>query len=217
MNRPHRISTTVLLESAWVLRSVYGLAGEEAAAALRAFSGLPGDSVESPDLIAEALGRAEKGRIGGVMVESCGCVVVGTEGVSAHGDGRLFHSAAASLILPASPASRKTNSPICVLGPRRTGAPHRGHIHAGPAGMAIQPRRDATRGRWARHHPHRPPPRAAALIGNPRTEALGRAEKGMAVADALHLGAAARCEALPTFDRRLIERAGDAPVRVAEP
>ena len=94
------VSTTVLLESAWVLRSVYGLAGEEAAAALRAFSGLPGVSVESPDLIAEALGRAEK---------------------------------------------------------------------------------------------------------------------GMDVADALHLGAAARCEALLTFDRRFIELAGDAPVRVMEP
>ena len=94
------VSTTVLLESAWVLRSVYGLAGEEAAAALRAFSGLPGVSVESPDLIAEALGRAEA---------------------------------------------------------------------------------------------------------------------GMDVADALHLGAAARCEALLTFDRRFIELAGDAPVRVTEP
>ena len=94
------VSTTVLLESAWVLRSVYGLAGEEAAAALRAFSGLPGVSVESPDLIAEALGRAET---------------------------------------------------------------------------------------------------------------------GMDVADALHLGAAARCEALLTFDRRFIELAGDAPERVTEP
>ena len=94
------VSTTVLLESAWVLRSVYGLAGEEAAAALRAFSGLPGVSVESPDLIAEALGRAET---------------------------------------------------------------------------------------------------------------------GMDIADALHLGAAARCEALLTFDRRFIELAGDAPVRVTEP
>ena len=94
------VSTTVLLESAWVLCSVYGLAGEEAAAALRAFSGLPGVSVESPDLIAEALGHAEK---------------------------------------------------------------------------------------------------------------------GMDVADALHLGAAARCKVLLTFDRRFIERAGDAPVRVAEP
>ena len=48
-------------------------------------------------------------------------------------------------------------------------------------------------------------------------EALGRAETGMDVADALHLGAAARCEALLTFDRRFIELAGDAPVRVTEP
>ena len=55
------VSTAVLLESDWVLRSVYGFAGEEIAAALRAFSGLPGVSVESPSLIAEALDRAEKG------------------------------------------------------------------------------------------------------------------------------------------------------------
>ena len=94
------ISTTVLLESAWVLRSVYGLAEEEVAAALRAFAGLPGISLESPDLTAEALDRAEK---------------------------------------------------------------------------------------------------------------------GMDFADALHLGAAARCEALLTFDRRFVELAGDTLVRVAEP
>ncbi len=55
------VSTTVLLESDWVLRSVYGFAGEEVATALRAFSGLPGVSVESPTLIAEALDRTEKG------------------------------------------------------------------------------------------------------------------------------------------------------------
>ena len=48
-------------------------------------------------------------------------------------------------------------------------------------------------------------------------EALDRAEKGMDFADALHLGAAARCEALLTFDRRLIDLATDAPVRVMEP
>jgi len=55
------VSTTVLLESEWVLRSVYGLAGTAAAAALRAFAGLPGISVERPDLISDALDRAEKG------------------------------------------------------------------------------------------------------------------------------------------------------------
>lgn len=55
------VSTTVLLESEWVLRSVYGLAREEVAKALRAFLGLPNVSVESPNLLIEALDRAEKG------------------------------------------------------------------------------------------------------------------------------------------------------------
>ena len=39
----------------------------------------------------------------------------------------------------------------------------------------------------------------------------------MDFADALHLGAAAGCEAMLTFDRRFIEAAGDAPVRAEEP
>lgn len=55
------VSTTVLLECEWVLRSVYGLAAEDAASALRAFSGLPGVTVESPNLLVEALDRAAKG------------------------------------------------------------------------------------------------------------------------------------------------------------
>ena len=55
------VSTTVLLECEWVLRSVYGLSGEDVAAALKAFSGLPGVTVESPYLLREALDRAEKG------------------------------------------------------------------------------------------------------------------------------------------------------------
>ncbi|MCY3857097.1 MAG: type II toxin-antitoxin system VapC family toxin [Rhodospirillales bacterium] len=54
-------STTVLLESEWVLRSVYGFAPEEIAAALRAFAGLPGVAVENPSRIAAALDRAEAG------------------------------------------------------------------------------------------------------------------------------------------------------------
>ncbi|MCY3596595.1 MAG: type II toxin-antitoxin system VapC family toxin [Rhodospirillales bacterium] len=54
-------STTVLLESEWVLRSVYGFAPEEVAAALRAFAGLPGVVVENPGRIAAALDRAEAG------------------------------------------------------------------------------------------------------------------------------------------------------------
>ena len=93
-------STSVMLESEWVLRSVYGFAGEEVAMALRSFSGLANVSVENPVLLAEALDRAEK---------------------------------------------------------------------------------------------------------------------GMDFADALHLGAAARCEAMLTFDRRFIEMAREAPVRVMEP
>ncbi len=93
------VGATVLLESEWVLRSVYGLAGTEVAAALRAFAGLREVTVENPVLLAEALDRAEQ---------------------------------------------------------------------------------------------------------------------GMDFADALHLGAAARCEAMLTFDRRFIQAARDAPVRVLE-
>ena len=54
-------STTVLLESEWVLRSVYAFSREEVAAALRAFAGLPHVSVENPVMLAEALDRAENG------------------------------------------------------------------------------------------------------------------------------------------------------------
>ena len=53
--------TTVLLESEWVLRSVYGFSAIEVAQALRDFAGLPGVSVENPLLLAEALLRAEQG------------------------------------------------------------------------------------------------------------------------------------------------------------
>ncbi|MCY4515008.1 MAG: type II toxin-antitoxin system VapC family toxin [Candidatus Tectomicrobia bacterium] len=55
------VSTTVLLESEWVLRSVYGFLADEVAAALRAFSGLPGVSVENPALLLEALDLTERG------------------------------------------------------------------------------------------------------------------------------------------------------------
>lgn len=97
---PVYASATVLLETEWVLRSVYGLAAADVARALRGFAGLPGVSVENPVLLAEALHRAEQ---------------------------------------------------------------------------------------------------------------------GMNFADALHLGAAAQCEALLTFDRRFIETAKDGPVQVLEP
>lgn len=55
------VSTTVLLECEWVLRSVYGFDGRNVAAALRAFAGLRNVSVENPDRLAEALDRAETG------------------------------------------------------------------------------------------------------------------------------------------------------------
>ena len=48
-------------------------------------------------------------------------------------------------------------------------------------------------------------------------ESLDRAQNGMDFADALHLGAAAQCDAMLTFDRRFIKLAGDTPIRVMEP
>ena len=39
----------------------------------------------------------------------------------------------------------------------------------------------------------------------------------MDFADALHLGAAARCESMLTFDQRFIRAAADGPVSVREP
>ena len=60
------VSTTVLssfdeLRSEWVLRSFYGFTAGKVAAALRAFSGLPGVLVENPVLLTQALDLAEKG------------------------------------------------------------------------------------------------------------------------------------------------------------
>ena len=52
---------TVMLEAEWVLRSVYDHKGPQVAAALRAFAGLPGVTVEAPDRLAAALDRAEAG------------------------------------------------------------------------------------------------------------------------------------------------------------
>ena len=55
------VGTTILLESDWVLRSVYGFSGSEVASALRALAGLPNVRVESPAMLAEALDCAENG------------------------------------------------------------------------------------------------------------------------------------------------------------
>ena len=55
------VSATVLLETEWVLRSVYGLPANEIAAALRAFVGQPTVAVESPRLFADALDFVDRG------------------------------------------------------------------------------------------------------------------------------------------------------------
>ena len=55
------VSTTVLLESEWVLRSAYGFSSQQVAAGLRGLAGLPTVTVESPVLLAEALERVENG------------------------------------------------------------------------------------------------------------------------------------------------------------
>jgi predicted nucleic-acid-binding protein len=55
------VSTTVLLETEWVLRSVYGFAHAQVAKALRAFAGLPNITVEDPGLAAQALAWMDAG------------------------------------------------------------------------------------------------------------------------------------------------------------
>ena len=55
------VSTTVLLESEWVLRSAYGFSSQQVAAGLRGLAGLPTVTVESPTLLAEALKGVENG------------------------------------------------------------------------------------------------------------------------------------------------------------
>jgi predicted nucleic acid-binding protein len=49
------VCTTVLLETEWVLRSVYGLTSVEAAKALSAFAGLESVTLEDAPLVAKAL------------------------------------------------------------------------------------------------------------------------------------------------------------------
>ncbi|QMW23147.1 type II toxin-antitoxin system VapC family toxin [Sandaracinobacteroides saxicola] len=55
------ISTTVLLESEWVLRSAYGFAPAAVIAALRKLAGLPGVTLEDPALAARALDWSSRG------------------------------------------------------------------------------------------------------------------------------------------------------------
>jgi predicted nucleic-acid-binding protein len=55
------IPTTVLLETEWVLRSAYDFTAKQIARALRGLAGLPGVTVESPSLLAQALDGTEQG------------------------------------------------------------------------------------------------------------------------------------------------------------
>lgn len=55
------VATTVLLESEWVLRSVYAYEAERLATALTAFAGLPHVTLEDPPATAKALGWMKDG------------------------------------------------------------------------------------------------------------------------------------------------------------
>ncbi len=55
------VSTTVILETEWVLRSVYSYHPARVCTALRSFAGLPRVSLEDPALVATALDRTAHG------------------------------------------------------------------------------------------------------------------------------------------------------------
>ena len=55
------VPTSVLLETEWVLRSGYGFEARRLVGALRDFAGLPGVTLEDPQLTAMALDWAEQG------------------------------------------------------------------------------------------------------------------------------------------------------------
>jgi len=55
------VSTTVLLECEWVLRSVYDFSRREVVAALRAFLGLPGVAAENTAALVRAFDFADGG------------------------------------------------------------------------------------------------------------------------------------------------------------
>jgi predicted nucleic acid-binding protein len=55
------VTTTVLLETEWVLRGAYGYRGARLAAALAAFAGLPTVTLEAPAMAAAALGALAQG------------------------------------------------------------------------------------------------------------------------------------------------------------
>ena len=55
------VCTTVLLETEWVLRSVYGFTPVEVTKALSAFAGLPGVTLEDAAMVAKAFGWTARG------------------------------------------------------------------------------------------------------------------------------------------------------------
>ena len=55
------LAKTVLLETEWVLRNLYGFSASAVAGALRALGGMPNVHVESPGEVAEALDWANRG------------------------------------------------------------------------------------------------------------------------------------------------------------
>jgi predicted nucleic-acid-binding protein len=55
------VATTALLETEWVLRSGYDFAAARICAAFEAFAGLPGVTVEDPDLLALAIALVRDG------------------------------------------------------------------------------------------------------------------------------------------------------------
>jgi predicted nucleic-acid-binding protein len=55
------VATTVILETEWVLRSIYGFSAQQIAERLGAFAGLPRVTLEAPDATATALDRMAAG------------------------------------------------------------------------------------------------------------------------------------------------------------
>ena len=55
------VPVTVILETAWVLRSAYDYEIADLVRALRAFGGLPTVIIEDAEIVAEALDRTEQG------------------------------------------------------------------------------------------------------------------------------------------------------------
>jgi predicted nucleic acid-binding protein len=55
------VSTTVMLETEWVLRSVYGFSAAQCAKALADFAGLPRVTLEDTAAVAKALGWMRQG------------------------------------------------------------------------------------------------------------------------------------------------------------